>query len=88
MKAAMNILSGRCCHPLRIAAAIAALLGAAGCGQKGPLYLPDHPSPNVPAAADQKADSKPGAAVGDEASGAADSDPAKRKNPATVPPGS
>ncbi len=83
----MNILTDRTCHPLRIAAAIVALLGAASCGQKGPLYLPDHAAQSVPAAADQKTDAKPGAPVGDEPSGDASSDPAKRKNPTTVPPG-
>jgi predicted small lipoprotein YifL len=84
----MNILTGRLRHPLRIAAVMAALLGAASCGQKGPLYLPDHPPQTVPADADQKTDSKPGATMDDEASGDSGSDPTKRKDPTTVPPGS
>ncbi len=80
----MNILTGRFC--LRTAAVIAALLGAAGCGQKGPLYLPDHAPQSVPAGAGQKTDTRPGATKGDKASGDSGTDPAKRKDPATVPP--
>jgi predicted small lipoprotein YifL len=32
------------------ALALAALLGTAGCGQKGPLYLPDQPPTAIPRA--------------------------------------
>jgi predicted small lipoprotein YifL len=81
----MNSLSGRLC--LRLAATMAALLGAASCGQKGPLYLPDPAPQTVPAAADHTTGTGPGTAVGDEASRDASSDPAKRENPTTVPPG-
>lgn len=88
MKTAMNTLTDRFRHPLHIAAAIAASLGAASCGQKGPLYLPDHAAQSVPAAADQKTDAKPDATKSDETSGDSSSDPAKRKSPPTVPPGS
>ncbi|MYM63862.1 lipoprotein [Pseudomaricurvus sp. HS19] len=35
-------------HTLLILAAISCLLGLAGCGQKGPLYLPQ-PSEQAPA---------------------------------------
>ncbi|MGB8693910.1 MAG: lipoprotein [Steroidobacteraceae bacterium] len=80
----MNSPTGRLC--LRLAATVAALLGAASCGQKGPLYLPDPAPQTVPAAADRKTDTGPGTAVGDEASGAASSDPAKRENPTAAPP--
>jgi predicted small lipoprotein YifL len=66
----MNTLTDRFRHPLRIAAAIAALLGVASCGQKGPLYLPDPAPQSVPAAADQKTDTGP----------------AKRKQASPVPP--
>ncbi len=67
----MNTLTDRFLHPLRIAAAIAALLGVASCGQKGPLYLPDPAPQSVPAAADQNTDTGP----------------AKRKQATPVPPG-
>jgi predicted small lipoprotein YifL len=68
----MNTPTDRFRHPLRIAAAIAALLGVASCGQKGPLYLPDPAPQSVPAAADQKTDT--------------DTGPAKRRQATPVPP--
>ena len=83
----MNSLTGRFCHALRIAVTIAALLVAASCGQKGPLYLPDPAPQSVPAGADQKPDTNGGTSMDNEASGDSSSDPAQRKNASTVPPG-
>jgi predicted small lipoprotein YifL len=48
-------------HPFRAYAfpAIAAAILLAGCGQKGPLYLPAKPAPVTTAPAIPPADSKP-----------------------------
>ncbi len=49
-------------HPLRVATIVTVLVAGAGCGIKGPLYLPTQPAPgSAPAAAPVPAPN-PGAA--------------------------